>query len=352
MSKAHPRHRRRVTSKDIARVAGVSQTTVSFVLNNKYPEKVSEATRARVLKAMEDLDYRPDIIAQSMKTRRTKTIGVIVENIASTIFAYAVRGVEVALDEEDYNLIICDSYGKSEREEASAELLLQKNVDGFIFVSSSRKLKNDTINYLIELSVPCVLVNRWFDEELLEPCFSIVLDNEGASHRAVEHLVNKGKTRIAFLGGGIVSGLKYKCALERYAGYKKGLEAFGLPFDPELAEVGAPDFSTYDHGYKMACQVLEKTRVDGIYAIHDNMAIGAARAARDLGYNIPDDVAIVGFGNTPQGYYVEPKLTTVHIPFHEAGIMAAKLLLSYLNGENPREHTQVKECYVIERESS
>lgn len=303
------------TIQQVAQKAGVSPTTVSHVINQT--RKVSEHTRLRVLQAMEELGYRPNALARSLRRGKTHTIGLITPDSANPFFAEVGRAIEEAAFRQDYNVILCNTETDPERESIYIQLLTEKQVDGIVFVGSGGQ--TGSLRSLFEQSVPVVLVDR----DLLEFDFDVVIgDHFQGGYIATRHLIKKGHRRIGCIAGPahlVPSG-------QRLRGYRKALEEAHIHFDMSLVRSG--DFRP--HSGKVAAEELLSLEEPptALFVFNDLMSIGAMAAAAELGFRIPDDLAIVGFDDIELASYTQPGLTTVRQPKAEIGHKAIELLLA------------------------
>ena len=337
---------------DVAREAGVSYTTVSLVLNKTPGRKISEATRKQVLKAVEKLNYQPNIVARSMRTKRTHTIGVLISDIFTPLFSQSIAGIEEVASHHEYDIIVCNVGAQVDFERERIRFLLQKQVDGVILVSHSRPVDNSHLKELQLKGMPLVLVNR----DLQDPDISnILIDNVQGAASAVEHLVKLGHRRIAGIMAPLTGPSFCRASMRSFEGYKYGLESAGIPYDGRLV-VEEPDLPASEvAGYKMAKKLFgslqPSDRPTAIYCANDFLAFGAIRALYEEGMRVPNDVAIVGHDNTRAGLSFIPTLTSVAQPLLEAGRIAATILFDKISGEN-LEPVQMKlPCKLFIRES-
>lgn len=301
------------TIRDVAERADVSVASVSRVLNGAGP--VTEATRKRVLEAVEALQYVPHSGARSLSTSKTNTIGVILPDLFGEYFSELIRGMDVAARSLGYHLIVSSSH--DDADEASAAIRsMRGRVDGLIVLSPHL----DAANLAASLagSTPILLMNGGADVE--RP--SIVIDNHGGAVAAVEHLVALGRTRIVHIAG--PSG--NLDAEARMAGYMEAIAAAGLQ---PIIVAGA---FTQTSGYSAGVELAElPSRPDGVFAANDNMAVGALLALQDVGVRVPDDVAVVGFDDIPLAALVRPGLTTLKIEIAEMGRNALVRLIKMID---------------------
>ncbi len=310
----------RISLADVAKAAGVSNATASRVLNgSNHP--VAEEVRQKVLKAAEELGYRPNLIARGLRTAQTLTIGIIVENILSPFIPPITRGIHDYLWQHGYSNIIINSDWDPEVEVKAIEDLARRHIDGIIFVESYIR-SSDEVSKLIHK--PHVFVHRLFNS--LNPN-SIVPDDRYGARLAVRHLAQLGHRRIAFING--PEG--WDAAINRLLGYQEELAAWGIPFAPELVDRGDWEVQS---GY-LAAQRLMKVnlRPTAIFAANDLMALGVIYAVQEAGLRVPEDIAVVGYDDRDFSGFVRPAITTVRMPCEEMGRIAAQSLLRLIRKE-------------------
>jgi LacI family transcriptional regulator len=329
----------RKTIQDIAERAGVSQMTVSRVLNNR-PD-VAPATRKRIEEVIKELDYRPSELARGLRSKRTKTIGLIVPDSSNPFFAEIAKGVEDEGYEAGYSVILCNSAKMPERELKYLDLLQAKGVDGIIFITTTTQI--DQIRPLIDHGIPVVMFYR-DPGDLNVDTFKI--DNYSSGYLATRHLADLGHQNIACIRPGSTETPSAK----RVDGYKQALEDCGLSWNPDLMRQGD---NLLSGGERAARQLLEgEYSFSAIFACNDAMAIGAMRALRSYGYRIPEDISVVGIDDIILASYAEPALTTVAQPKEAAGHQAVQYLIQRIEGDyNGGPRKTVLETKLITRAS-
>lgn len=301
------------TIRDVAERAEVSVASVSRVLNGAGP--VTEATRERVLKAVDELQYVPHSGARSLSTSKTQTIGVILPDLYGEYFSELIRGMDVAARALSYHLIVSSSH--DDAEEASAAIRsMRGRVDGLIVLSPHL----DAANLAASLAgrTPVLLMNGGADAGRA----SIVVDNHGGAVAAVRHLIAGGRTRIAHIAGP-AGNLE---AEARLAGYLEAMAEAGLP--TTVVDGAFTKASGHAAGADLASR---RTPPDAIFAANDNMAVGALLALQERGLKCPDDVALVGFDDVPLAGLVQPPLTTLRIAIAETGRRALERLVALID---------------------
>ena len=318
---------KRVTLKEVAAKAGVSFKTVSYVLNNG--ESVSPAMRETVMHAVRELDYQPNQAARNMRLNQSFTIAFVSHGShASTLndpgIARILPAVISTLEQAGYSLIFRDTqFDGLLSVEWIRTSMLQRRIDGAILLTL---LPDAELEKLAQANAAMVVLDR----PNLSPSIPVVrIEYREGIASAVRYLAERGRSRIAFVGGPSVTEWSDFHNVERYAGYRAGIKAIGLEYDDNL--VVRSDYS-YEGG-RIALRQLLPVKPDAIVAASDRMAIGILNEAKSVGLRIPEDVSIVGFDNHEFATFTDPPLTTVHSPLEEFGTEAAKLLLARL-----REH--------------
>ena len=338
-----------LTIVDIAKRIGVAPMTVSRVINaSGY---VSEEMRAKVLKAVKELDYHPNALARSLKRQRTHVVGILLPDIANPFSAELVRGIQEVLLSRGYASFIGLTERSTERERAELQALFDHRVDGIVVATRETKAGNDLLLRLIESRLPIVVVGRTLNHPHVD---RVTADHWKGAYEAVEHLIAAGHQRIGFIGAQPING----AGLRRYQGYLDALRDHQLKIDEKLI-VGpdgqsGPGYSTQDEGYEGMKKLLALKRwPTAVFARNDFTAIGAMCAIRDAGLGIPDEIAMVGFDNVPLSAYTAPPLTTVDQPTVEQGRQAATLLLERIEVEPARERREVcLDCHLVVRQST
>jgi len=326
------------TIKDVAKLAGVHPSTVSRVINND--SRISEKTKNKVIYVINKLGYTPNAIARGLKTKRTNTIGMLIPDITNPFFANLARGVEDAASENGFNVILCNSDEKLEKERTYLEILKEKRVDGLIL--SSVHIKDKSIFRLEKIKYPYILVSR--DIAGLDKNCIIVNDIAGGT-MATEHLIKLGYRRIAHITG----PLKVKSAINRLEGYGIALKKNHIEYKEELVEEG--DFRIAG-GYKAMKKLLELSELPtAIFAANDLVAIGAMQAIQKKNYHIPKDFCIIGFDDIKLASFVYPALSTIRQPMLEMGVLAVKTLLRIIKGGEFNQKKVILKPELIVRES-
>ncbi|MEW8955917.1 LacI family DNA-binding transcriptional regulator [Clostridium sp.] len=324
--------------KDVAREAGVSIATVSRVLNDV--DVVNEETKKKVVEAIKKLGYRPNIVARSLKTQRTKTIGILVPDISSMFYPEVVRGAEDVANIYDYNIMLCNSDFDLEKEKEYLKVMKEKMVDGLIYMSSY--LDSEMLDLINELQVNTVLVESK-DENGKLP--SVTIDGVQAAYEGTKYLIHKGNKKIAFMGAHKDRPNAWSI---RYEGYAKALKEEGMDIDENLLYF--KDLRAKS-GYEGVEELLSKGKFDAIFCSSDEIAMGAINALRDKGIKVPEDVDVVGFNDIYTASIFYPKLTTVSQPMYDMGSIAMRLLIKLINKKPVEEKHFVLPHTLVKRDS-
>ncbi len=331
------RKKKAPTSWDVARLAGVSRSTVSFVLNNTPGIKISEETRRRVLEAVKALDYKPNAIARSLAKQKTEAIAFFVLDIANPVFPNMARGIEDVARQNGYTLFLCNTDGKTLREVRYMNIMLERRVDGII----AGALSNEEVSKIAQKkNIPLVIL----EHPRLSEHDVVYADNVKGSYEAVMHLVELGHKRIAH----ITINPESIIVQERIEGYKKALEDAGITFDDNLLKIF---YDKVDEEKAINELFSLPDPPTAIFTFSDFMAIQVMKILIRRGYRIPEDVSVVGFDDTLANLTI-PALTTVSQPFYEMGAKAAEILIERLKDPNmPIQHIKLPTKLVI-REST
>jgi len=331
------------TSQDVAKLAGVSRTTVSFVLNDVKGIQISGDTRRKVLKAAEELKYVPNAAAQALASQRAKIIGLILtrspHHIATDAFiTQIVNGLLGVIHQHDMRLLF-DIIEPEHQRKAYLQMARAKRIDGILL--SGPRSDDDALKILGEEGFPTVLIGQLPGTGFC----SVDVDNRAAAKNAVTHLVNLGHDRIACITNAQPS---YTASADRLAGYKDALDEAGLHFDDSLVRYG--DFDV-ESGYVQMFSLLEGgISFTSAFVASDTVALGAKAAIHDHGLNIPHDIALVGFDDLPFSQYTDPPLTTVHLPVVELAQQGCNMLIQILQNEHrPSQHTILSTKLVIRK---
>ncbi len=308
---------RPVTLKDVASRAGVHPATASRALSPETTALVSEDTARRVRDAAKALDYRPNPVARSLRSRRSHTIGVLIPDLNNPLFPPIVRGLEDRLAEVGYVALIGNTDSDDQRERFVFEQMRARHVDGFVLATAH--LRSSLLAEAARADLPVVLINRIAQDQRFS---SVSVDNESGIRMAVAHLAALGHRRIAHIAG----PQDLSTGLNRYRGFVTAMAASGLPVDPELV-VFATAFSV-EEGLRCSRALLATPgQCTAIAAGNDMLAVGSYAALDETGLSCPEDISVVGFNDMPFIDRLRPPLTTIRFPHYQVGTEAAHLLL-------------------------
>jgi LacI family transcriptional regulator len=326
---------------DVARLAGVSPTTVSFVLNDVAGSGISEATKERVRASARELRYRPNATARLLRTDRSHAIGFVTDEIASTPFAGdVVEGAQEAAWEAGKILMIVNTGENRRIEGAAVGMMLERRVEGIIYASMYHRAVKPPAD---SREVPTVLLNCYSE---VGSWPSVVPDEVSGGRTATEVLLDKGHERVGFIN----LDPKLPAANGRLQGYRQALEARGLPFDDSLVTNGD---GTASSGYCLAAELmLTPNPPTALFCGTDQTAMGAYEAVKERGLRIPEDVAVVGFDNQELiAAHLRPALSTVALPHYAMGRWAVNHLTDQAERDNTTPIRHVIDCPYVERES-
>jgi LacI family transcriptional regulator len=329
-----------VTLRDVARLAGVHPGTASRALNEDTRELVNGETARKVMSAAADLGYRPNPMARGLKTNRSYTIGVLIPDLTNPLFPPMLRGIEDRLEEAGYTPLIANTDNQPEREALHTATMRARQVDGII--AATARQDHRAINALSTNGLPVVLLNRWLPGVGIS---SATPDDRVGQRLAVEHLIDLGHQRIAYLAG----PQDLSTGSERKAGFIEAMGSAGLEADQSLLAVGA-GYSEAE-GARLTRQLLDSRRdFTAIAAANDLFALAALDVLAERGFRCPNKVSMVGFNDMPFAARFQPPLTTIRIPHYEIGAGAADLVLERLQDPDvaPR-HLRLQPTLVIRK---
>ncbi len=306
---------------DVARTAGVSTATVSRCLNS--PERVVEKTRVRVLKAVEDLGYSPNFSARALAAKQTRTIGAIIPTMENAIFARGIQAFQEALDAEGFTLLIASSSYQPELEAAQIRTLLARGADALLLIGFDRD--PEIYEFLKQRDIPFV-VSWAYREHAHEP--SVGFDNRAAMTALASEVFNMGHREVAVISAPQDENDR---ARDRVLGVGDAAQQNGLGAS-KIPVIEVP-YSVENGAAAMRELLASQTRPTAVLCGNDVLAVGAIRAAKELGLRVPDDVSVTGFDDIELAEIVEPALTTVHVPHRLMGRTAAELVLGLVRGE-------------------
>ncbi len=335
---------KRATAQDVAVLAGVSRTTVSFVLNEVPGMRISDETRQRVQDAAQQLSYHPDATARRMVTGRTDVIGFVLRQSPDQVFAdqflpQVLNGLSHAATAQGYHVLI-EAIPPEDESDAYVRLIRERHVDGIV-LSGPRFDDEELLRFHAE-GWPVVLMGQLPNTDLM----FVDVDNVGGAATATHHLIALGHRRIAMITN---AKRTYTAAADRLAGYQQALRTAGIAYTETLIECG--DF-TLQSGREAMTKLLQRDpRPTAVFVASDTVALGALQAIRACGLRVPDDMALVGFDDVPFAEFVDPPLTTIRLPAYGLGWGAADLLIRAINQEDIQQRAVLLESELIVRQS-
>src|SRR5215212_3744334 len=327
-----------VTLRDVARIAGVHPATVSRALNEETRALVNEETARRVLKAAEELGYRPNPIARGLKTNRTYTIGVLIPDLTNPLFPPILRGIEDTLVTAGYTALTANTDNDPERELLDSQTMRARQVDGIIAATARRDHRLH--DALLEAGIDLVLVNR---RQAELPVSSATADDRMGMRLSVEHLLSLGHRRIAHLAG----PLDYSTGLDRNESFHEAMRAGEVEPDPSLVLVA--EAFTEAEGARLCEELIASgAEFTAVAAANDLLALGCYDVFAKRGVVCPEDVSVVGFNDMPFADRFQPPLTTIHIPHYEIGKAAGELMLERLqDADSPPRDVRLEPSLVV-----
>lgn len=311
------------TIKDIARKLNISVSTVSRALKD-HPD-ISYDTKLLVRQVADELNYRPNILALSLRKQKTFTIGLVIPAIVHHFFSSVISGIEDLTFKEGYNLIICQSNENQHREAINVQMLIDHRVDGLLASVSKTTMNSDHFSKVVESDVPLVFFDRVCENIATD---KVITDDLNGAFLATEYLIKKRKCKnILHLS----TSQNLAIGRDRSEGYKQALQKYKLPLRNELilkCDSKEEAQSLKKHILKLA------PGIDGLFAVNDSTAIAAMQILQNAGYKVPEDIAVMGFGDGPNAVITQPALSTVVQKGYEMGYEATRLLIQRLNNPN------------------
>lgn len=326
-----------ITIKDVARLAEVSISTVSRVINDSKP--VSPEVRKRVLKVIEETGYKPNDVARSLVTRRSYLIGVIVNNLAQSYVADVVKGIEEIGKMYGYDILLCSSYSSKETQEKYLQLLDRKQAEGLFLVGT--KFDEGIIQLAKSFNKPTV----FFTRDVHEKMNHITIDCNSAIYEITKYLIEEGHKEIAYF-----SDYEDKTSVEneKIDGYLKAVEDNELKFS-KIYTIGG---YKYNHAYEFGKTVIDEAKeFTACVCSSDEIAIGILDSFIDNGIKVPDDISVVGFGNIREGKFVRPELTTIGEPYYDVGAVGMRMLIKMIKGDKTKQG-RMELPFTIEKRKS
>ena len=318
-----------VTIRDVAKRSGFSSTTVSIVLNNAPLSRYIPAkTKKKIERAAEQLGYRPNQFARSLRSKRSHTVGVMVFDMTDPYCTLVLRGIENTLYQASYLPILTDVHNERSRFERYLEMLLDRRIEGLIVLANWLFLDINLLGDLEKSSIPTAMIGCELETESIS---SVIIDNEVGGHLALEHLHSLGHRRIAFIRG----PKALTDSLPRWRGIRKCAKSFGLELDQrlimELPESRDP-VSSFEAGHKLTEELIKQKRpFTALLAFDDMSAFGAIRALNKSGIRVPEHCSVIGFDDVATSALYTPSLTTVRQPMEAMGASAVGIVVDGIN---------------------
>lgn len=322
---------------DVAKLANVSTATVSRVLSKSG--LVTDITKLKVMEAIKELNYHPNILARHLRKMQTNTVVTVVPDLTNTFFSKVLRGIEAKARENGYRVLLGDTGNNENLEYEYLEVLHNKQADGMILLAAriDRKIIEE-----MSKKYPIVLACEYIEGSNLP---TVSIDNVSSARKATEHLLKLGHRRIAHLSG----PMNVILSRDRLKGYRQALDSWNIEIDPLLIQEG--DFY-YKTGYNLMLKLLSiENPPTAVFSANDEMAIGAIKAAQEQGLRIPAELAIIGFDNIQISEICSPALTTIAQPAYKLGETAMKLLNLLIKGETIKRRQVVLDDELVIRES-
>ncbi|MGP3779114.1 LacI family DNA-binding transcriptional regulator [Halanaerobium saccharolyticum] len=332
------------TLKDVAKKAGVAPSTVSRVINDS--SRISEETKFKVRKIMDEIGYHPNINARNLVKQRSHNLGLVIpysteEAFADPFYSEILRGIGVLAHSKGFNLLLLTSNGEEEEKKTVLNAVRGKQIDGVLLLRA--KKEDELIDKLTKINFPFVIVGR---PEEKDKYYWVNNDNITASEKVVDYLIKNGHRKIAM----IIGDDNYIMNNDRLEGYKRSFEKNGLKINNDL--ILRSDNTDHQNIYMLSQQMIkEHPEITAFYGMSDTMAYTIMQAMNDMNVKIPEDISIVGFNNNPMSKIVSPPLTTVDINIYLLGNKATELLIGVINGQVDKYQHTIVPTNIIERDS-
>lgn len=311
-----------VTIKDVAKLAGVSISTVSRVINNSKP--VSKEVKMKVLDVIKELNYKPNEVARTLVTKKSYLIGVIVTDIGNSYVTEMVRGIEEIGKMYNYDILLCSTYGDKGMEERYIQLLKRKQVEGIILISDNL---NDEIDKLLsEYKIPFVYLNRLYNKKKYS---TVSINNYNAAYQMTKYLIELNHRTIAYvIQQSDKDNIDKSWEEVKLRGYKKAMEEDGC-----IINVSYTQGREVRDGYMIAKEILQNHETTAIFCSSDKLAIGVMNYLYDNGVSVPEEISVVGYGDINMASIFRPSLTTIREPFYDIGAVSIRRIIKELNGD-------------------
>jgi LacI family transcriptional regulator len=312
-----------ITIYDLAKSLNISASTVSRALSN-HPS-IHKKTKQNVAQMAKEMGYQQNNYASGLRLKRTNTIGVIVPRLDSYFMANVICGLEKELNKNGYNLIISQSQESAIKEINGVSTFFSNRVDGLIISLSSETTHIKHLDVFLKNNIPVVFFDRVAHQK---KCSSVIIDNFDAGYKLTSHLIDQGCKKIFHFTGNL------KCSVysERFAGYKKAIKDKGLDFEKYMVFSNGLDKQSVTN---FLTQIMNKDlKMDGIFATNDNSAAEIISGLKSMGYQVPNDIAVVGFNNNPVSEIIDPNITSIDYPGVEMGEIAAATIVKQINNKD------------------
>jgi LacI family transcriptional regulator len=334
-----------VTIRDVAERSGFSSATVSIVLNNAPLSRyIPDTTKARIQKAAQQLGYRPNLFARSLRGRRSHTVGVMVFDMTDPYCTLVLRGIENTLYQSSFLPILTDVHNERSRFERYLEMLLDRQIEGLVVLANWLFVDINVLADLEKNNIPTATVGRELKNDKIS---SVIVDNSAGARAALEHLHSLGHRKIAFIRG----PRQLSDTEPRWSGVRAVARERGLELDSrlivDLPESGDP-FSSFEQGYKLTEELLRQRRpFTALMAFDDMTAFGAIRALAKAGIRVPDQCSVIGFDDVSPAAIYSPSLTTVRQPMEAMGTTAATIVLDAINATQEKKPTRTIHRVIV-----
>ncbi|WP_100065176.1 LacI family DNA-binding transcriptional regulator [Miniphocaeibacter massiliensis] len=326
------------TIKDVAKLAGVSISTVSRVMNDSKP--VSPEARRKVLDAIKKLDFKPNELARSLVMRRSNLIGVIVKDIGISYMAEMIRGIEEVGRMYNYDILLSSSYGDIEQEKKIINFMFTKQVEGIVLISEDAK--PEVVYMLKNQTIPFIQLDKFYN---YNETYSVTVDYKKASKEMTEFLIEKGHSRILF----VKEYQNAKIGQEKLKGYKEAMNE--NKFIPkEITVTGVTDKEGYKYGEEI-WRLIEDEEITAVFFSEDGLAVGFLNYCYDNNKRVPEDISVAGFGDIKVASLYRPRLTTVREPYYDYGAVAMRKIIKKLKDGISIEKGTVLPSSIVERET-
>jgi len=332
------------TMKDVAKLAGVSQPTVSHVINGTA--SISDGVVKRVNEAIEQLGYIPNAMAKGLKTHKSQIIGIIVPDVGIRYYGEMVKAIEILLRKNGFMIFLCNTFYNGQLERDYIQTLIQHNVLGVI--AGFGLIDEKSYQLLEKHNIPTVMLDSG---NMGEKSYSVTIDNELMAHMAVSHLYDVGARVISYCS----EPMGVNVLETRYTYFRKAVEEFGLEFDEKrcfIAQNPYDDYNKMKMGYNIAANILLYDNIDAVFASSDEFAFGIVSRLKEYGIEIPQQMQIMGCDNDPFSKLISPPLTTIWQPLNKMADIGVSMLASLINGEMVEETSVCLEPNIIIREST